>query len=74
MSAEAGRAAGELVDHLTRRRGVSAAVVGTEAIDMTPVVESLIAAGWTYEGAEYVGGKRVRYLTPPDGWTGDDET
>lgn len=52
-----------LTAHLRDCRKVDAVVAGDG--DLTDMVTSLLAAGWTYEGTEYVGGKRVRYLVPP---------
>ncbi len=57
MSAE------DLVEHLAQCRDVSAAIVADG--DATDLVQTLIDQGWTYEGVEYVAGKRVRYLVPP---------
>ena len=54
-----------LADHLVNCRKVDAAVVVNGSAD--DLVAQMIAAGWTYEGAEYVEGKRVRYLVPPGG-------
>lgn len=55
-------AAQRLVDHLVECREVDAAVVVDGSAD------ELVAGGWTFEGTEYVEGKRVRYLVPPPGW------
>jgi hypothetical protein len=54
----------ELVEHLRDYRGVDSVIAGDG--DLTEVVESMLAAGWTYSGTEYVAGKRVRYLLAPD--------
>lgn len=54
-----------LVDHLKHCREVDAAIVMDGNAD--ELVAGLLAQGWTYEGVEYVGGKRVRYLVPPPG-------
>lgn len=54
-----------LVEHLKECRQVDAAIVADG--DATELVDELVAAGWTYEGTEYVEGKRVRYLVPPPG-------
>jgi hypothetical protein len=54
-----------LVEHLTRCRKVDAAIVQDGNAD--DLVARLIEQGWTYEGVEYVAGKRVRYLVPPPG-------
>jgi hypothetical protein len=59
MSAE------ELVEHLKECRKVDVAVVKDGNAD--DLVARMIAEGWTYDGVEYVAGKRVRYLTPPPG-------
>lgn len=58
--------AAELVDHLKNCRGVDAAIAGDGNLD--EVVNTMIAAGWTYGGVEYAEGKRCRYLIPPPGW------
>lgn len=55
----------ELVKHLIECRKVDAAIV--QDGDADDLVARLIADGWTYEGVEYVAGKRVRYLIPPPG-------
>jgi len=60
-----------LVEHLKECRQVDAAVVADG--DATELVERLIAEGWTYEGVEYLAGKRVRYLVPPPGVLLTDE-
>jgi hypothetical protein len=54
-----------LVNHLKKCRKTGGALVGDAGVDMTPVVAEMIAAGWRYEGTEYIDGKRVRYLAPP---------
>ena len=54
-----------LVDHLKRCREVDAAIVTDGNGD--ELVARLIEEGWTYEGVEYLEGKRVRYLVPPPG-------
>jgi hypothetical protein len=54
-----------LVEHLKECRQVDAAIVADGNAD--ELVASLIEQGWTYEGVEYVEGKRVRYLVPPPG-------
>ena len=54
-----------LVEHLKECRQVDAAVVADG--DASELVAGLIEQGWTYEGTEYVEGKRVRYLVPPPG-------
>jgi hypothetical protein len=56
--------AAELADHLKNCRQVDAVIAGDGSLD--EVVESMIAAGWTYSGVEYVEGKRVRYLSAPE--------
>jgi len=55
----------DVVDHLRKCARVDAAIVVDGNAD--PVIAELLAAGWTWEGrpAEQVGGKRIRYLTPP---------
>lgn len=63
-----GEAAQALVDHLRECRGVKAAIVGDTGVDMTATVQKLIAAGWTYDGTEYINGKRIRYLRMPEGY------
>lgn len=55
-------AADDLARHLAER-GVAAALVADG--DATAVVQQLLADGWTFEGEETAGGKRVRYLVPP---------
>jgi len=52
-----------LVQHLVECRKVDAAVVSDGEAD--DLVAKMLADGWTYEGVEYVGGKRVRYLMAP---------
>lgn len=74
MTDGSGAAAQNLVDHLKRCRGVKAAVVGDTGVDMTPTVESMLAAGWTYGGVEYIGGKRIRYLLAPRSAPGSEPT
>lgn len=54
-----------LVEHLKECRQVDAAIVADGNAD--ELVTRLISEGWTYEGVEYVEGKRVRYLVPPPG-------
>lgn len=54
-----------LVEHLVECRQVDAAIVANGNAD--ELVARLIEDGWTYEGVEYVEGKRVRYLVPPPG-------
>lgn len=54
-----------LVEHLKECRQVDAAIVQDGNAD--ELVARLIGEGWTYEGVEYVAGKRVRYLVPPAG-------
>ena len=54
-----------LVAHLVECREVDAAVVADG--DASDLVAALIEQGWTYEGVEYIEGKRVRYLVPPPG-------
>lgn len=61
-----GLAAQRLVDHLVECREVDAAVVVDGNAD--ELVAKMVAEGWTFEGTEYVEGKRVRYLVPPPGW------
>jgi hypothetical protein len=56
----------DLVAHLKDCRQVDAVIAQDGNAD--DLVASLMAAGWTYDGVEYVAGKRVRYLTPPPGW------
>lgn len=53
-----------LAEHLKQCRQVDAVIAGDG--DLTEVVETLIAAGWTYSGVEYAGGKRLRYLVAPE--------
>lgn len=60
----------ELADHLKNCRGVDAVIAGDGNLD--EVVNTLIAAGWTFDGVEYVEGKRCRYLVPPAGWSPED--
>jgi hypothetical protein len=60
-----------LVEHLKHCREVDAAIVADGNAD--ELVASLIEQGWTYEGTEYVEGKRVRYLVPPPGVLVKDE-
>lgn len=57
--------ASALVEHLAQCRGVDAAIVADGNAD--DLVDQLLTQGWTYEGVEYVAGKRVRYLVPPTG-------
>lgn len=54
-----------LVEHLKECRGIDAALVGGADVDMTPTVQMLLDAGWTYDGTEYMDGKRIRYLKAP---------
>lgn len=54
----------ELVSHLRSCRKTDAAVVVDGNAD--ELVSALIEQGWTYGGVEFIAGKRVRYLTPPD--------
>lgn len=56
----------ELADHLKNCRKTDFVVAGDGNLD--EVVETLLAAGWTPDGIEYVEGKRVRYLVPPPGF------
>jgi len=56
--------AAELAAHLKSCRQVDAVIAGDG--DLTETVETMLAAGWTYEGVEYVEGKRVRYLRAPE--------
>jgi hypothetical protein len=72
VSAEGEAAAGRLADHLKNCRGVDAVIAGDGNLD--EVVNTMIAAGWTFNGVEYVEGKRVRYLVPPPGWRPEDGT
>lgn len=58
--------AGELAAHLKDCRKVDAVVAGDG--DLTSAVDALLAAGWTYDGTEYVEGKRIRYLISPPGY------
>lgn len=52
----------ELTEHL---RDADAVVVCDGSGDVA--VAALVAAGWTLEeGAEYVGGRRIRTLLPPE--------
>lgn len=53
----------ELVDHLKNCRNAGAVIAGDG--DLTDVVDTMLKAGWTADGVEYVEGKRVRYLVPP---------
>jgi hypothetical protein len=53
-----------LAEHLARCHSVDAAIVVDGTAD--DLVDRLLADGWAYEGVEYVAGKRVRYLVPPD--------
>lgn len=53
----------DLAEHLSQCRAVDAAIVVQGSAD--EVVSRLLAEGWTYEGVEYLGDKRVRYLVPP---------
>jgi len=62
--------AAELVDHLKGCRKVDAVITGDGNLD--DVVNTLIAAGWTSDGVEYVDGKRLRYLIPPPGTDPED--
>ena len=62
----------ELVEHLRDCRKVSALIAGDGNLDH--VVDDLIAEGWTFDGVEYVEGKRVRYLLPPPGWDPEGQT
>lgn len=61
----------ELADHLKNCRDVDAVIAGDGNLD--EVVNTMIAAGWTFDGVEYVEGKRVRYLVPPPGWIPEDK-
>lgn len=54
-----------LVSHLTECRKVDAVIAADGNAD--DLVSRMIADGWTYDGVEYVAGKRIRYLTPPPG-------
>lgn len=54
-----------LVEHLKECRQVDAAIVADGNAD--ELLARLIGEGWTYDGVEYVAGKRVRYLVPPPG-------
>jgi hypothetical protein len=64
--------AAELVEHLKECRKVDSVVAGDG--DLTEVVASMLAAGWTYDGVEYVEGKRVRYLVAPPGYKIENDT
>jgi hypothetical protein len=56
-------AAAELADHLKNCRKTDAVIAGDGNLD--DVVSTMLAAGWTFGGIEYVEGKRVRYLVAP---------
>lgn len=57
----------ELADHLKNCRKVDFVIAGDGNLD--EVVETMLAAGWTYGSVEYVEAKRVRYLTAPEAST-----
>jgi hypothetical protein len=66
--AAGGSPAAQLVDHLATCRKADALVVVDGNADQ--IIADMIAAGWTLaEGAEVVGGKRIRMMTPPPGVT-----
>jgi hypothetical protein len=53
-----------VVDHLTRVHPVGASLVVDGSADEQ--IACLVAAGWTVDTqADFVGGKRIRYLHPP---------
>jgi hypothetical protein len=59
-------AAEVLADHLAHCTQADAAIVVDGSAD--ELLAEMLAAGWTWDGtAEYMLGKRVRYLTPPAG-------
>jgi hypothetical protein len=63
-----GSPAGQLVDHLAECRKADALIVVDGNGDQ--VIADMIAAGWTRDdGAEVVGGKRIRVMHPPRGVT-----
>jgi hypothetical protein len=63
-----GSPASQLADHLAECRKADALVVVDGNADQ--IIADMIAAGWTLaEGAEVVGGKRIRMMTPPPGVT-----
>lgn len=56
-----------IVDHMVECRGVQAVIASQgpgENLDST--VAEMLAAGWTWAApTERIGGKRIRYLSPP---------
>jgi hypothetical protein len=64
MTTHQGDPAQILADHLAECTGADAAIVADRNAD--DVVASLAAAGWTLdEGAEFIAGKRIRMMHPP---------
>jgi hypothetical protein len=57
----------DLVEHLRDCRKADAALVVDGNAD--DVIANLLAAGWTWSTrqTDYIGTKRIRYLTPPGG-------
>lgn len=54
----------DVAEHLAFRADFDAAFVMQDG-RVDPIVERMLAQGWTVVGTEVVGGKRVRYLAAP---------
>jgi hypothetical protein len=54
----------DVAEHLAFRADFDAAFVMQDG-RTDPIVEQLLAQGWTVENTEVVGGKHVRYLAAP---------
>lgn len=53
----------EMADHLRGGHKVQGVIAGDGCLD--DVAQTMLDAGWTCEGVEYIEGKRVRYMVAP---------
>jgi hypothetical protein len=60
-----GMGAEEFATHLRECNPADAYLIAENGVSADDMVSTMLAAGWTYGGVEYVAGKRIRTLVAP---------
>ena len=60
-----GETAEDMAEHLKECTSAQALIVCENGLSGDDAVNTLIDAGYTFGGVEYIGGKRIRTLKPP---------
>ncbi len=55
----------DMAEHLRDCSHTAATIVCDSGLSGDELINTMIDAGWTFGGVEYIGGKRIRTLKPP---------